>query len=86
MCHSGFVARSPIVAPCLSAWVCQGQTNELLGSLRLGSLRLVLVKAQIFKLVNFNELKVKFGSAHYALTSAHERSLRIVKEKMQEKF
>ena len=44
-----------------SAW-SKGWTNELLGSLRLSSLRLEIVKAQIVKLVKNNELKLKLGS------------------------
>jgi hypothetical protein len=49
-------------------------------SLRLGSLKLMINKAQIIKLVKNNELKSLFGSARYVLASAHELLVKIVKK------
>jgi hypothetical protein len=58
----------------------QGWNNELLGSLMLGSLKLVIDKARIIKLVKDNKLKSLFGSARYMLTSAHEQLVKIIKK------
>ena len=55
----------------------------MLGSLRLGSLWLVIVKAQIVKLIKDNELNLKIGSVRYLFTSAHEQIVKLVKEMYQ---
>jgi hypothetical protein len=57
-----------------------GWNNELFGSLRLGSLKLVIDKAWIIKLVKDNEPKSLFGSARYMLASAHELLVKIIKK------
>jgi hypothetical protein len=50
-------------------------------SLRLDSLRLVIVKAQIVKLVILNELKsTNISSVSYMLTSAREVLVKLIKE------
>jgi hypothetical protein len=52
----------------------------LLGLLRLGSLKLVINKAQIIKLIKDNELKSLFCSARYVSASARELLVKIVKK------
>jgi hypothetical protein len=58
----------------------EGWNNELLGSLRLGSLKFVIDKARIIKLVKDNELKSLFGSARYVLASAREQLVKTIKK------
>jgi hypothetical protein len=57
-----------------------GWTNKLLNSLRLSSLRLVIVKTWIVKLVVLSELKVKMGSVRYMFSCARELLVKLVKK------
>jgi hypothetical protein len=63
----------------------KGWNNELLGSLKLsslklGSLNLMIDKARIVMLVKDNDLKSLFGLARYVSASAHELLIKIAKK------
>ena len=56
-------------------------TNELLGSLRLGSLKLVIIKTRIIKLIKDNELNIKLGSVRYMFVNVREQLVKKIHQK-----